>query len=345
MPSTELKEGLLFALGNPLLDIIASTDEEFLKKYDLKPNNAILAEDKHAPMYTALVQNYPVEYIAGGASQNSMRIAQWILNKPNVTTYMGCIGKDSFGEVLESKASEAGVNVKYQYSQSVSTGTCAVVLTGKERSLVANLSAANHFTKDHLVKTENKALMEKAQYYYITGFFLTVSPDSIMEVVTHANQHNKIVTMNLSAPFLCQLFKDPMMKAFPYVDILFSNETEAATFAEVQNLGTKDLKEIALKITNLPKENKRSRMVVITQGELPVIVASDGNVKEYPVESLKPSEIIDTNGAGDAFVGGFLAQYIQKKPIELCIKCAIWAATHIIKQSGCAYDKNQSFQE
>jgi hypothetical protein len=31
--------------------------------------------------------------------------------------------------------------------------------------------------------------------------------------------------MNLSAPFLSQFFKEPMMEAMPYVDILFGNET------------------------------------------------------------------------------------------------------------------------
>lgn len=41
----------LFCLGNPLLDVQVSKGEELLKKYDLKANDAILAEEKHAPMY------------------------------------------------------------------------------------------------------------------------------------------------------------------------------------------------------------------------------------------------------------------------------------------------------
>ena len=35
--------------------------------------------------------------------------------------------------------------------------------------------------------------------------------------------------MNLSAPFLCQAFKKPMMEALPYVDILFGNESVSKT--------------------------------------------------------------------------------------------------------------------
>lgn len=63
-------------MGNPLLDIIVSGDEQLLNKYDLKPNNAILAEEKHKTLYDELVNNYSVSYVAGGASQNTARITE-----------------------------------------------------------------------------------------------------------------------------------------------------------------------------------------------------------------------------------------------------------------------------
>jgi hypothetical protein len=46
-----------------------------------------------------------------------------------------------------------------------------------------------------------------------------------MEIAQQACQSNKLFMMNLSAPFLSQFFKEPMMKAFPYIDIIFGNET------------------------------------------------------------------------------------------------------------------------
>lgn len=73
-------EGILYGMGNPLLDISAVVDEEFLNKYDIKLNNAILAEDKHLPMYDEMASKYNVDYIAGGATQNSIRVAQVSLN-------------------------------------------------------------------------------------------------------------------------------------------------------------------------------------------------------------------------------------------------------------------------
>ena len=42
--------GVLFCIGNPLLDISANVEPSMLEKYELKANDAILAEDKHQPM-------------------------------------------------------------------------------------------------------------------------------------------------------------------------------------------------------------------------------------------------------------------------------------------------------
>jgi len=58
-----LGDGVLFGMGNPLLDIAAAVDSAYLEKYGMKSNDAILAEEKHQPMYKELVENYQVEYI------------------------------------------------------------------------------------------------------------------------------------------------------------------------------------------------------------------------------------------------------------------------------------------
>nr|KAJ0228615.1 hypothetical protein LSAT_V11C100033370 [Lactuca sativa] len=87
---------------------------------------------------------------------------------------------------------------------------------------------------------------EKPKYIYIAGFFLTVSPEAIQLVVEHATATNKVFTINLSTPFICEFSKDAQEKALPYVDYVFGNETETRTFSKVIGWETDNVEEIAI---------------------------------------------------------------------------------------------------
>jgi len=59
---------------------------------------------------------------------------------------------------------------------------------------------------------------------------MTVCPDAMLEVAKFAAAHDRLFTMNLSAPFLCTSFKEELMRLLPYVDILFGNELVCLIF-------------------------------------------------------------------------------------------------------------------
>ncbi len=337
-------EGILYGMGNPLLDISAEVPVDYLERYALKPNDAILAEAKHMPIYQELVDTCEVEYIAGGATQNTIRVAQWMLGKKFATSFIGCIGQDEFGKQLESQATKNGVKVQYRLDGEHPTGTCACLITEKVRSLVANLGAANAYKKEHLEKPENWALVEKAKFVYIAGFFLTVSTDSILAVGKHCAETNKHFMMNLSAPFISHVFKDQLVSVLPYIDILIGNELEAAALTEAMGYNTKDMKEIALKVAEHAKVNQsRQRVVIFTQGPGPVLLCKDGKVVESPIIPISEDEILDTNGAGDAWVGGFLSQLVIGKSIEESLYGGHYAAHVIIQRSGCTFPPKPEF--
>lgn len=108
-----LKNALL-GMGNPLLDISADVPSSLLEKYGLDANSAILADEggKHAPLYPELVSQYKAEFVAGGATQNAIRGAQWMLPAGS-TVYVGSVGKDKYAEELRRAAEADGVTVKY----------------------------------------------------------------------------------------------------------------------------------------------------------------------------------------------------------------------------------------
>ncbi|KAK9720062.1 hypothetical protein K7432_004388 [Basidiobolus ranarum] len=350
-------KGALIGMCNPLIDIIATIEQDFLQKYNLKANDAILAEEKHLPMlvltlhvviplrkiltfffsYDEMIEKFDVEYAAGGAGQNSLRGAQRIL-PPNSTIFIGCASDDKYGRELKKAATADGLEVAYCIDETTPTGTCATLISGHDRSLVTNLAAANNYKFEHLKSPEIWAKVEAAKIFYITGYFITVSTQSILEVAKHAAEQNKIFCMNISAPFIPQFFTKDFQSISPYWDVLFGNESEAEAFSDAIELGTKDLKKIALHIAQLPKANtSRPRMVIITHGPKETIVAINDEIRTFAVPPVPVEEIVDCNGAGDAFVGGFLGQYILGKPLEKCIDAGHWLAGQVIRKSGAVY--------
>merc|ERR1712072_870495 len=219
------------------------------------------------------------------------------------------------------------------------TGCCAVLINTPERSLCTNLNAANNFWVGHLKQPENWKIVEAAKIIYSAGFFITVSPDSMKAACAEAAKRNAIYCLNLSAPFLMMVppFKAVFVELMPQVDFLFGNESEAQTWADSEGWESKDVAFIATRLSLIPSAKSRKRTVVITQGTDPTIVAINGSVTEYPILALPKEKLIDTNGAGDAFVGGFLAALSKDKDIASCCKAGAYAASVIVQNSGCTY--------
>lgn len=147
--------------------------------------------------------------------------------------------------------------------------------------------------------------------------------------------------MNLSAPFICQFFSNQLLEALPYVDIIFGNESEAMAISEALKLSTNNIVEIAQSLADLPKASNDhhhvERKIIITNGGEPTIVVTPSQVQSFPVEEIPSTQIIDTNGAGDAFAGGFLSQLVQGKPLSTCIKAGHYTAGVIIRRSGVTF--------
>lgn len=95
----------------------------------------------------------------------------------------------------------------------------------------------------------------------------------------------------------------------------------------------------------MPKQNgSRGRVVVITQGTDPTLVAHQGRLSSYPVIPVPKNKLVDTNGAGDAFVGGFLSQLVVGKTVDDCVAAGNYASNTVVQQSGCTFPDKPSFQ-
>lgn len=311
----------IVAFCNPLLDITVNLDafpkyHDLLERYSLEGNNAILAEEHHLPLYREIEENSI--FSAGGSAQNSLRAAKNVLNrfdsfKDVECMFVGSTSKDQWMDMMKIEANKDAIRTEYHLCTSHPTGTCAVLINdgGQKRSLVANLGAANHYDFSHAKALKQE--IEAAKIIYISGFFLTVSTETIHYVFSISSP-NSIKMMNISAPFLCEPFIiAELVRAIQGIDILFGNENELKSLAKGL-LSCGDDEEINDdKIMELRSKLPINLLLIITQGSDDTILSWNDRIERIPVEpKIEKEEIIDTNGAGDCFVGGFMARLLME---------------------------------
>ena len=91
----------------------------------------------------------------------------------------------------------------------------------------------------------------------------------------------------------------------------------------------------------------KDRLLVITAGRQGAF-CSKFNYQKMQLEfilqdfpkAIKDSDIVDSNGAGDAFFGGFLSQQMQGKKLISCCKCGNEIANVILRSVGWTFPKN-----
>ena len=162
------------------------------------------------------------------------------------TYYLGSIGNDSYGTKFKECLDKDKVNYAFHTTADTPTGTCAVLVSEKERSLVANLGSACKFPIEHY--TFNMGFVEQANILYFSSFFLTSNSGAAIEMTKFASEKGVPNCINLAAQFLIEFNKEEMMQCIQHAEYVFGNESEAEKFSEVHLFETKETKQIALKL-------------------------------------------------------------------------------------------------
>lgn len=110
------------------------------------------------------------------------------------------------------------------------TGTCAVIVVNKDRTLCANLAAACKYQMSHL--EANWDTLAKAKLIYTTSFFITSNVEALNKVANFASENNVPLGFNLSAVFLLQFELNNVLPVLENADYIFANEDEAAEFGK-----------------------------------------------------------------------------------------------------------------
>lgn len=252
----------------------------------------------------------------------------------------------TFFRTLLKTAEKAGVTILYDYTDKDRTGTCAVLVQKKDRALIANISACNHFSIEHFESEPIQEALKKAKIFFTAGFFLTVPTglDVITKIADHAKENNKLVVCNLGAPFLFEFFWDKVVKYIEYSDIVICNSHEAEALMAKNGWGN-DQELAAEKLAQFPKHNSaRQRTVIFTNGPDDTVVYHEGKISKHKPIAVSEDDIVDLNGAGDAFCGGLLAGLARGVSLEEAIQAGHNCAYHVILRSGATFPETPDFK-
>lgn len=237
---------------------------------------------------------------------------------------------------------------RYITQRFYATGISVDLVRGADRSLVANIGAAEHFTvQDFLSDDAHTETLMKADYVYVEGFFLTQRVELSKFILNCCNENKKPFVFNISGVYMCELQPEDMKYFGEKCDVLFGNAKEYAALSKIAN-HKGDIRDFAIKLVSKhPKKDYLpfGKIVVVTNGSKSVICAyGDGNLKEMDVPKIDVEQIRDTTGAGDSFVSGFLAGIFNDKCPEKCLAWGCWVSQKIIQEYGCTVPSYPSDQ-
>jgi sugar/nucleoside kinase (ribokinase family) len=95
--------------------------------------------------------------------------------------------------------------------------------------------------------------------------------------------------------------------------------------------------EAATSMTNLKEAIKAVHdfgveTVIVTLGARGAVLSVEGTAYEIP--AYTPNKLVDPTGAGDAFIGGFLAEYVRGREILWCGCVGSAAASTVVEGVG-----------
>jgi len=280
----------------------------------------VMAKVKGLPQWDADTEASTVKVLPGGSALNQARNLHALGVDVN---FLGAVGDDSFGETLTRHVTKQGFSFDHvKIFQGLATSVCIVLSGPADRGFVSCYSTTDAYSTED-VEARREAFIG-CTHFHIGGYFNMkgLQNKGFTAVVQRVRDSGVTVSLNLQydAAEKWTGKDDHLRELLPLVDLLFVNEGEAAGIAKAlvqPEAAPEALLELFPNLT-----------LVITQGKDGVDVLRAGKSKlSVPIKPGSVKYIVDTTGAGDAFLAGFLSVWQPVKAAAVAQTAASEAST------------------
>ena len=287
----------LIGVGNPIMDILAHVNDDFLRAHVAgEKGGMVLVDDQDM---AKLIAKLDVQFgvTPGGSAANAVLGATKLGLK---TTFLGKIGADQTAADYRANFVAAGGDGSRFKRATLPNGRCLSLVTPDgQRTMRTNLAAAMTLSPDEI----SPADFAGARHAHIEGYLL-FNPALAQKVADSARAAGCTISLELSSFEVVNVARDWILAQLKQgIDIVFANEDEA------RSLFQKDQGYDAY-----------ARQLADFGGIAAVKIGKDGawvakGSELHRIAPVKVERVADTTGAGDAWAGGFLYGHLRGKSL------------------------------
>jgi ribokinase len=237
-------------------------------------------------------------YVGGGAALFTLGLGKLGLHP----VFQGTIGDDCYGRLIMEEFKQKNVdNSLLTISDKNKTGISLSFTNEKDRSFLTYRG-----TNDEIdIETVQLEHVKEARHIHVTGYSGSKNHIRYLNLLKKVKEEDITVSLDVGWDDTGEWYQG-IYELFPYIDVLFMNETEAIHYGR---------KDCALEA--IADFSNYCSLVVAKLGKNGSIAITGG--KEYAAKPYKVTAL-DTTGAGDSFNAGFISAFIKGKTIEECLK-------------------------
>ncbi len=231
--------------------------------------------------------------------------------------FLGRVGGDGFGESLVRALTEKGVDMNLvAEAPDASTGTAFITVTPDGENAITVAPGANR----SLVSEDVDAASAEIAEARVLVAQMEIPPEVVLRAVEVATENDTRALVNLAPP------REVPRALIEKLDPLVVNEHEAAFLLGGRVEGVDGALAAAPELLSLGP-----RSAVITVGAAGAVFSDADSTAHIPAPK---AEVVDTTGAGDAFVGALAAQLARDATLEDAVAYATRAGAAAVTKEG-----------
>ena len=311
MPSFDL-----IGVGSPIMDLLAPVPESFLATIRGEKGGMVLVDNDEMQAIVARLPAPPATTSGGSAANTIFNATRLGLR----STFLGKLGHDAAGGAYRERFAAAGVDPSRFKQAALPNARCLVLVTpDAQRTMRTCLGAAMTLAPEEI----SAADFAGCRHAHIEGYVL-FNRALAEAVFAAARAAGCTISLDLASFEVVHASRDWLLEQFRRgIDLVFGNEDE------IRALYQTDSTDYAAHARALAAHGT---LAVVKLGKDGAWLARGAEL--HRVDPVRVPEVVDTNGAGDAFAAGFLYGHLRGLPLPACGHIAALLGAETVRHLG-----------